>query len=128
MKNLRFVLFALVALGISVNFSSCKKAAEPKDVVSKWWDALIKKDVDKAFTYIYFEEGTEQEEIDALKAKYKGILEYTQGIKSYEIISEEIAEDGKTATVKVKLVFGNGEENEDDVELIKVDEGWKLKL
>ena len=128
MKNLRFVLIALVALGISVNFSSCKKADEPKDVVSKWWDALIKKDVDKAFTYIYFEEGTEQEEIDALKAKYKGILEYTQGIKSYEIISEEISEDGKTATVKVKLVFGNGEENEDDVELIKVDEGWKLKL
>lgn len=120
MKNLRFVLVALMALVISVNFSSCKKAAEPKDVVSKWWDALIKKDVDKAFTYLYFEEGTEQEEIDALKAKYKGILEYTQGIKSYEII--------ETATVKVKLVFGNGEENEDDVELIKVDEGWKLKL
>ena len=128
MKNLRFVLVALMALTISFNFSSCKKAAEPKDVVSKWWDALIKKDVDKAFTYIYFEEGTEQEEIDALKAKYKGILEYTQGIKSYEIISEEISEDGKTATVKVKLVFGNGEENEDDVDLIKVDEGWKLKL
>ena len=56
MKNLRFVLVALMALVISVNFSSCKKAAEPKDVVSKWWDALIKKDVDKAFTYLYFEE------------------------------------------------------------------------
>lgn len=128
MKNLRFVLVALMALVISVNFSSCKKAAEPKDVVSKWWDALIKKDVDKAFTYVYHEEGTEQEEIDQLKAKYRGILEYTKGIKSYEIISQEIAKDGKSATVKSKVVFGNGEENEDDVELIKVDEVWKIKL
>ena len=34
-------------------------------------------------------------------------MEKKQGIKSYEVLSEEISEDGKSANVKMKIVYGN---------------------
>lgn len=48
------------------------------------------------------------------------------GIKSIEILNEEISEDGNKASIDYKMTFGNGEVNEDDNELIKVDGKWKL--
>ena len=41
-----------------------------------------------------------------------------------EIVSSTVADDEKTATVKVK----NGKDEENDVKLIKVDDAWKISM
>ncbi|MDN5715936.1 MAG: DUF4878 domain-containing protein [Janibacter sp.] len=41
-----------------------------------------------------------------------------------EVVSSEVAEDEKTATVKVK----NGKGEESDVKLIKADDAWKISM
>lgn len=54
------------------------------------------------------------------EAKKKG------GIESIEIIKEEI--NGDTATVEHKVVWGNGEEEEDTTKLSKVDGQWVVSM
>ncbi len=64
-----------------------------------------------------------------LQEKYAKTLEKNGGIKSYKIISEEIAEDGETAVVMVKITNGNGSEEDDTIKLRKDDEGnWKIDM
>lgn len=54
------------------------------------------------------------------EAKKKG------GIKSVEIIKEEI--NGDTATVEHKVVWGNGDEETESTELAKVDGQWIVSM
>ena len=125
MKNMRLALILTTAFLLSFGFSSCKKVTEPKDVAANFYEALQKNDVDKAITYLYFEEDADKEEVDALKEKYVMLLAYTEGVKSFEVLEQEI--DGETATVKMNIVMGNGEENDDVLELIQVNNEWKIK-
>ncbi len=53
--------------------------------------------------------------------------QYMGGLKSMQVLEENISSDGKTATVKVRTVFGNGQENEEENELIKVNGTWMFK-
>jgi len=50
------------------------------------------------------------------------------GIKSFEIISEDISEDGLSATVSTKFVYGNGEESTETSKYAKRDGKWKLSM
>ncbi|GHU69430.1 hypothetical protein FACS189413_08340 [Bacteroidia bacterium] len=52
----------------------------------------------------------------------------TGGVKSFEIVKEEIAEDGNSATVDVKLVYGNGKDGTEIHKYVKKDGVWKFKL
>ena len=63
------------------------------------------------------EEKEKSKEQLALLLEDKGKKEYDrkQGIKDYEINDETI--DGDKATVKVKIIYGNGEEKEETMSL-----------
>ena len=83
------------------------------------------------------EEGKDKKEIEdekqmlvaMMKDKAKKKFEKQDGIKSYEALSEEISEDGKTAIVKMKIVMGDGSETTDDIKLRKDEDGnWKLDI
>ena len=72
----------------------------------------------------------EKEQLAALlREKGTKTMEKKQGIKSYEVLSEEISEDGKSANVKMKIVYGNGDEDTQKMKLVKNDDGdWKLTM
>lgn len=55
-------------------------------------------------------------------------LESKGGITSYEAVKEELAEDGKSAKVTVKLTYGNGETEESDVDMVLTENGWKASI
>ena len=83
------------------------------------------------------EEGKDKKEIEdekqmlvaMMKDKATKKFEKQDGIKSYEALSEEISEDGKTAIVKMKIVMGDGSETTDDIKLRKDEDGnWKLDI
>lgn len=63
-----------------------------------------------------------------MKEKAGKELEKKGGLKSFEVLSEEIAEDGNSAVVKFKQVYGNGEESEDEQKMVKVDGKWLMDI
>lgn len=80
-----------------------------------------------------FDEGMSEEEIEQSKAmlvamgkeKSEKELEKKQGITSYKVVSEEIAEDGNTAVVKVEITYGDGSTDTQKYDLKNVDGKWK---
>lgn len=55
-------------------------------------------------------------------------IEKKGGVKTIEIVEEKISDDGTTATVKWKITYGNGETDDSDAELIKINGNWKMKI
>ena len=77
------------------------------------------------------DEGNNEKEqlVALLREKGTKAMEKKQGLKSYEVLSEEISEDGNSATVKMKMVYGDGSEDTQDLKLFKNDDGdWRLTM
>ncbi len=55
-------------------------------------------------------------------------LEEKGGVKSIEVLSEEISDDGKTATVELRQTYGNGETSEDSMDLILSGGKWLMEM
>ena len=68
------------------------------------------------------------EMIKAFAEKAESSTEAKGGLKSFEIMEENISEDGLTAAVSVKLVYGNGTEDTDKLNFVKEDGKWKLSM
>ncbi len=121
------IMAAMVLAGCSDN--------SPKGVAAKALDCIIDKDFDGYADLLYLK-ADGKEDIDTqkkaissmLEDKYDKSLGTKGGLKSYEILGEEVDEDGKKAVVNVKLVYGNGEEKDGEtIELRKDDSGnWKV--
>ena len=59
-----------------------------------------------------------------MKEKGKKSIEEKGNIKSYEITSEEIGEDGETAIVKSIIHYEDGSQDDQDIHLVKIDGQW----
>lgn len=131
-KLLGIIAFVATAL-LTV---SCGGGNTPKSVTEKALKAMQAKDYDKFVEYVYITE-KEGEDVEGNKKMLAGMLqskgdklyEKKGGIKSFDVISEEIDEKGETAVVKVKIEYGNGDVKEEENKL-KKDKGgnWKLEM
>lgn len=106
--------------------------SSPADVTKDILKKIEKADYDGAIKLIAME-GKELDEES--KAKLTGLLAMgnsevakKEGISSLEVVSEEIDDDNGTAKVELKIVYGNGEEDNENYKLIKEDGSWKLKM
>ena len=116
--------------------TSCGGGNSPKSVADKAMAALQEKNYDEFVEYVYIKT-KEGEDPEAAKKTLSGMLqgkadkayEKKGGFKSYEVLSETIDPSGDKALVKVKMVFGNGETEEDDYPMVKDEQGnWKLDI
>ncbi len=87
------------------------------------------------FGEVYVKEGDDKakKELDEMatmfEAKGEELLKEKVGIKSYELVEEKIDEKGETATVKIKITYGNGEVEDQNTKLKKNANGeWKLVI
>lgn len=122
MKRILLVL-SIVATGLLM--ASCGSSS-PKEVTNNYYKALQKGDFEKALSFTTLDD---QEEVKKEIEKMKGL---EVKIPEFEIISEEIAEDGENAVVEVKYKFTSSfntepEESTNNVKLIKKDGKWKIK-
>jgi hypothetical protein len=69
-----------------------------------------------------------REIVKALSEKAKQSADAQGGLKDFEILSETISDDGLTATVETKLVFGNGSEETQTSKYVKTDGKWQLAM
>lgn len=133
MKKLIGIMALMAALFI---MTSCGGGNSPKSVTEKAMKAILDKDYDTFVEYVYLTP-KEGEDIEGSKKMLSGMLQgkaektYAKkgGFKSYEILGEQVDEKGENAVVKVKMVYGDGSEKEDDVKLKKDEKGeWKLDM
>lgn len=112
----------------------CSGGDSPKAVAEKGVRCIQNSDYEGYVDLMYISP-KEGEDIDAqkkaavsmLESKAGSALGKKDGVKSYEVVSETIAEDGNTAKVDMKIVYGNGDEDNETVKLRKDDKGdWKL--
>ena len=88
---------------------------------------MQKGDFEKALSYT---DMTDSEEIQKYAEKMQS---YALNISEYEIVKEEIAEDGNSATVEAKYTYTsefnkNPEENTQTLDLIKKDGKWVITM
>jgi hypothetical protein len=133
MKKLTLLLGA-IAFVLTFGFQSCGgnlAGNSPGATVKKSINLMAEQNYDKVVVMYAKKDGTalteeEKGKMLGLMAMANSDLKKKQGIKSLDIIEEKISEDGKTATVKWKTTYGNGETDNNDGDLIKVGGDWKM--
>ena len=130
-KILYLSLMAIVSLLIA----SCSNNS-PVSALKHYMDAMNDKNFEEVADGIAFKEGLTPEQqqqvregwITLLQDKAEKSAEQQGAIKSFEIISEEISEDGTTAEVKYKQVFEDGTEKEGTQAMVKRDGKWLMDV
>ena len=120
---------------MAFGMSSCTKkgAATPTDATKAYYELLKKGDFKSAVqsTYDYNKEMTaeEKESVDAMldltASKIQEAMNEKGGMSTFEVGAESI--EGETATVDVKITYGNGEEENKTETLMKVGDKWFVK-
>ena len=119
---------------VALTLWSCGSANTPSAVAEKGVKCIQNADYEGYVNLLDLNEseGTDAEKeqlVALLREKGTKQMEKKQGLKSYEVLSEEISEDGKSAKVEMKLVYGDGSEDTEKMKLVKNDNGdWKLTL
>ena len=131
MKKLFFSMFVAV---VAITLWSCGPANTPSAVAEEACKCVQNEDYEGYVELMDLKETKNQESdkeqlVAMLREKGTKTMEKKQGIKSYKVESEEISEDDKSATVNMKVVYGDGSEDTNKMKLVKNDKGeWKLTL
>ena len=70
-----------------------------------------------------------KEQEEAMAAMLQKVGQQTDekgGVESYEIVDQEIDEEKGTATVNVKVTYGNGDTEDNKMKMLKKDGDWVL--
>ena len=130
MKKLFLALVCMVTL---MAVTSCGGTATPTAAAEEGLEMIKAGNYEGFVETIYFGEKATEEEVKQAKEMYvslfkeKGDKQITKkgGIASYNVLSEEIAEDGKTAKVAYETTYGDGSTDKMNLDLILVDGEWK---
>ena len=134
MKKTFFSLFAVMAMTLIMCSCGGGGGNTPTKVVEKSIKYIQEKNYEAYVDLIEFKEEQNSKEdkeqfVEFLEGMFEMTLEKKQGLASYEIISEEISEDGASAVVVANITYGDGSSKEDKMKLIKNAEGeWKISM
>ncbi|MBR6002550.1 MAG: DUF4878 domain-containing protein [Bacteroidales bacterium] len=121
----RIISIVLIAAS-ALFFMSCKASNGPETLVKKAMAAIEKGDYEAYAATFNVDENTQKMIAGLMEEKASQELEKKGGLKSYDIIDTQI--DGEKATVKVKVLYKDGSDEEQTMKLIKVEDGWKQEL
>lgn len=128
--NLIGLMVMLMTIG-TLMISCGSDKSSPSKAALAFTENIEKGNYDAAFNLLQGAEEATAEEKEKIIAFFKESskeMEKKGGISEKEILSETISEDGKTATVEMKVTYGDGTSDESDNKLINTDDGWKLKM
>ena len=131
----RALASAMVLIAVVCVMNSCSGGDNsPEGIVRKALTKLQEKDYVGYIDLIKFSE-TDAEKLQKQKAallelaqrKFDKSLEKKQGLESWEVLSTDMDATGDVAVVKVKLKYGDGSEEEEDIKVAQNEEGdWML--
>lgn len=130
MKKVLFLAAAVFAMMFTV---ACGGGSTPSDSAQECVELMKSGDFKALVDKIHFDESMTDEQQQQMKDlivtmgndKVSKDIEKKGGIKSHEVIEETIAEDGKTAIVKIKITYGDGSTKDEKYDLAFVDGTWK---
>jgi hypothetical protein len=133
MKKISYL--ALAAFVVLIAAACSSTPAGPGAAMKEYYEALIKGDYEKFAEGVKFKDSDASEDAakqkEGVVAMLKDKMEKAPAEKkptAIEIGSEEIAEDGNTAKVKFKVTLANGNVDEDDQDMVKVDGKWLMQV
>lgn len=121
-KTFTFMLAAMMVCAFA--FVGCQKNT-PRAYVDKFYTALKKKDYATVVDMMPDTKELSKEDKEGAIEMMKLFDGFAGGVKDYEIVSEEISEDGKRATVTVKVTYGTGDVQESEEKFVKTKKGWQ---
>ncbi|KWW31329.1 MAG: Uncharacterized protein AUK63_602 [bacterium P3] len=128
MKNIFSILltaiFAVSLVGCSGGSAKVGKNATPSEVTTSMWKLIQNGDYAKAVAMTAQGQSLSEEEQMQLAQFAEALYSSVGGVKAVEILEEKIADDGKSATVKMKLTYGDGSSKNNDQKLIMTENGW----
>lgn len=127
-------LFSVFFMTVFAFALTACSGGKPESTVETFYEAAAQGDVDKAIAQISFS-GVPAAQMTAAKGKMQMIvgemqarIQANDGLDEVEILESKVGEDGKTATVRAKVIFKNGKDKTESHRLIKEDGDWKLQL
>lgn len=127
MKRMMYGLLALVAIIVMACSSNT-----PGGAALKYYNDVKNGNYEAYVDGIAFKEEITAEDkeqfVTLMKEKADKEYKKKEGISKVEMLSEEVAEDGQTATVTMKITYGNGETEESDVAMVLKDGAWKMDM
>jgi hypothetical protein len=137
MKKLIYFVLAIAVVGV---MASCGGggASTPGAAAKMYMEAAAAGDYEKFIDGMYVDPESTPEELEDMEQQKTMLLasieekgtediEEMGGIKSIEVVSEEIAENG-LATVILKVTSGNGETEEEPMKMRYDGKSWKWTL
>lgn len=124
MKKILMTLFVAAA---TIAFVGCKSGNGPSKAVDAFMTCMQNGQFSEAVDMIDGAEDVTAEEREFVVGLMESIGDELKGM-TYEILEETIAEDGNSATVKVKMVSSEGEEDTNDINVVKGEKGWRVSL
>jgi len=130
-------IIQLFAIVLALCLASCGHSNTPSALAEKAVDYLQNGDYEAYADLYYFPENANPEEVkkekelivNLLSEKFGKTKEKNGGIKSCEIVSEEVNEEAGTAEVSMKVTYGDGSTDDSSLPMKKdADGNWKLYM
>lgn len=121
------VLFAIAICFITMAaLSSCSGHDNSPEGVAKVAVECLKAKDYKGYMDLTSATKEQKEAMTAMLQKVGQQTDEKGGVESYEIVDQEIDEEKGTATVNVKVTYGNGDTEENKMKMLKKDGDWVL--
>ncbi|MDZ7743248.1 MAG: DUF4878 domain-containing protein [Bacteroidota bacterium] len=132
----KFIYLSMI-LGIAVILSACGSGGgnTPSDAARNIMKMMQKGDYEEVVDHMSLEV-KQGEDLEAQKEMLVALMEEKagksidekDGLQKYEVLEEDISDDGTSATVKVKSYYGDDSEETQDMDFVKEDGRWLLEL
>lgn len=129
----KILLFAVAVFVMTLMTACGGTSSTPSDGAKECVELMKAGDFKALVEKMHFDESMSAEQQQGMKdlivsmgnEKISKEIEKKGGIKSYEVIEETIAEDGKTAVVKMKITYGDDSTKDEKYDMALVDDTWK---
>ena len=131
----KFIFASMMLVLMAVFFTACNKEKTPGEAYKIYATCLAEKNYEGYVDGVDIKtEGQTKEKIQEARSTLIGLLQLSSGeldkkggIKTIDVLEENINEGDTTATVKAKFTYGDGSTKEETVEMVKRGADWKMK-
>jgi len=121
MKKILYIIAAVAAITIT---ASCKRALTLEETIEKSYACLAAGDYLSYISYFDVKEETKESLALIMEKERQQGYEEMGGFTGYEIVKNEVAEDGLSAFVLIKYLFANGRISYDRCDYVNKDGKW----